>query len=458
MNIQKILIIWVLVMSVAGSTLAGEPLSAETVLPLQGNKDGFKPSAAFLGGSYLVAWKSGILAPGDLREGFKYNSDIVACLVGKNGEVLSKEPFVISKAKGLQDMPQVAATRLRPEGNGTSPGQDVALVVWQDLRNGKDWDTYGALISKDGKILAPDGLATPKPAGEGGFLIAGGEHNQGKPRVAWDGKTFVVVWMDFRSGNGYEAYAARVQADGKLLDPQGIKVSIKGGTDVAISSMGDGKSVIISSGGVGWTPQRKLLTVSMGFFADGVFTPAAYDGEPQSTDPNTYPGGRNTPVFIAAGKDSYLVSWRSERWVSRGQGSSKCTGMMFGSKGDVTARIQLEGAPHLVLAADMVWDGSAFVAAWAEFRWAGKYGYKEVIPNVGKEGVLASRISPDGSLIGPALVVSDVPKVPSTNPCVASDGAGTTLIAYEKQPATGDVPIQIAFRMLTAEKDVSSKP
>ena len=37
---------------------------------------------------------------------------------------------------------------------------------------------------------------------------------------------------------------------------------------------------------------------------------------------------------------------------------------------------------------------------------------------------------------------------PASNVCVASDGTGATLVAYQKEPATGDVPIKIGFRML----------
>jgi hypothetical protein len=40
---------------------------------------------------------------------------------------------------------------------------------------------------------------------------------------------------------------------------------------------------------------------------------------------------------------------------------------------------------------------------------------------------------------------------PAYETAVASDGAGTTLIAYEKHPEKGDVPIKIGLRMLTGK-------
>lgn len=40
---------------------------------------------------------------------------------------------------------------------------------------------------------------------------------------------------------------------------------------------------------------------------------------------------------------------------------------------------------------------------------------------------------------------------PARQPALASDDRGATLVAYEKHPETGDVPIKIAFRLLTAK-------
>ena len=40
---------------------------------------------------------------------------------------------------------------------------------------------------------------------------------------------------------------------------------------------------------------------------------------------------------------------------------------------------------------------------------------------------------------------------PAAEPAAASDGAGSTLVAYEKHPEKGDVPIKIGFRMLTVK-------
>lgn len=392
-------------------------LGTETALPVYAGQDAYLPAVARMKDGYLVVWRSGLLAPGDLREGFKYYADIVGCLVSASGDVLSKEPFLICKADGMQDMPSVV-----------SDGK-TALVVWQDLRNPKAWQVYGARVTAEGKVLDPDG-----------FLVSGGALNRAKPKVAWDGKTFVVAWMDYRDGKHYNIFAARITPDGKNLDPDGLALSTKGRYDHAISSLGDGRCYTFWTGGAGHTSKFDQ-SAETGVLEDGRLTLLPFN---DACDMRGH-----TPKFCAAGKDAFLVAWRGEHWVGH-QGDSKASAMVFTDKGERTAVLQLEGVNHLILNADMTWDGSAFVAAWAEYRWAGKYGLKEAA-GVAKEGVLVSRVGTDGQLIGAAQVVSDVPKVPATNPGVASDGAGRTLIAYEKHPSSGDVPIQIAFRILNAK-------
>lgn len=82
-----------------------------------------------------------------------------------------------------------------------------------ELSNGQDWGVRGVRIGAEGK-----------PLGEP-FLIAGGEHNQCEPAVAFAGGHYHVVWSAFLGsglpntpGNGYAIYGTRVSLQGKLLD------------------------------------------------------------------------------------------------------------------------------------------------------------------------------------------------------------------------------------------------
>jgi hypothetical protein len=463
---SKLGIVIVFAVSLSSPIVRGaESLSGEKVLPLHDGRDAYTPAVAFVKDGYLVAWQSGRLAPGDLREGLKFNGDIVGCRVSKIGDVLSKEPFVICGAKDLQQRPRIAA------------GKDVALVVWQDLRNGKDWDVYAARVSPEGKVLDPDGV-----------LVSGGAHNQAKPNVAWDGTTFIVVWQDYRGGKKYEVYAARVDTAGKVLEPDGIKLSDQPVAcyDPAVASRGDGMSFVIWTDW--WAPHGPGPNTGSDYGAKVCETVILVDGKPEGQPfaihdgddgrrPN--PGINNTPLFAAAGKDSYLVAWRTERPVGRGNGGIVANAQLFDTKGQSAPKtfFTLSGEQHRITQADLTWDGSDFVAAWTEMRTLGGGRPRQ-------EHVFATRIGADGKrigrlhlLVGSALAGKDdwampfpqdkrpwkyegpdygstaraskLPDAPpAANAAVASDGAGTSLIAYEKHPETGDTPIKIGFRML----------
>ncbi|MCX7804772.1 MAG: hypothetical protein N3A38_06225, partial [Planctomycetota bacterium] len=216
-----------------GAARASENLSAETLLPAANDRDAYWPGAAWGKDNFLVVWQSGRDVPGG------NGGDIVGCRVDKSGRPMDAAPIVIGAARDEQEQPQVAF------------GGGVFLVVWQDLRNGKDYDVYAARVAPEGKTLD-----------SGGILISGGPKNQCLPRVVWDGKTFLVVWADMRTGF-YEVWGARVTADGRIQDGQGFTVAAGPPSkhtplrsvrfDPAAVSCGDGASLVFwTSNGYAW--------------------------------------------------------------------------------------------------------------------------------------------------------------------------------------------------------------
>lgn len=87
------------------------------------------------------------------------------------------------------------------------------LVVWQDFRDGKQHDIYAAHVSPSGRVLDPEG-----------FPVAAGPANEARPAVAFAGGHFVVAWMDARTYPVYGIWAARVTPEGKVVDPGGRAV------------------------------------------------------------------------------------------------------------------------------------------------------------------------------------------------------------------------------------------
>jgi hypothetical protein len=383
----------------------------ETLLPLHEQKDCYRPAAAFGKDVYLAAWQAGMAKEGDL----------VGCRIDKAGSVLDAKPFVISDAKDDQERPRVSFA-------GGS-----FLVVWQDLRNERDYDVYCARVSPEGRTLDPKGI-----------LVAGGKHNQVSPKITWDGKVFLVVWEDFRSGSHYEIYGARVSPDGKVLDPKGIKIagsekSYIHRTTPAVASAGEGKSLVVWGSSIlhGRGDRFGATLVS--------------DGTPKNTFVVEQAGGKPitkcTPTAgvrmnIAAGPEGYLVVWRSWASVGRSPGPSRnATALVIDKQGKLGKTFFFPGSSY-IMDPDVVWDGSAYAAAWYQQEKRPK------VKNQPHDRVRAIRMKQDATAVGSQVVVSGTFKSPAKAPAVAADGAGGVLVVYEKHPATGDVPITPVVRIL----------
>lgn len=432
---ELILIAALFLISAAGSR-AGEALSPEAFLPLADNRDAYEPGAAFGKDVFLVAWQSGNLGEGDLRQGIKYVGDLVACRVDKNGKALDAKPFAVSSAPDLQERPRIAFA----PSTGSGPG-GVFLVVWQDLRNEKDWDVYAARVTPEGKVLDPDGI-----------LVAGGAHNQAVPEVGWDGKNFQVVWQDFRSNARYEVYGARVSTDGKVLDPQGVflvteKDPYSRYNPTVAAIPGGDKSLLLW---FGLSNNRGVPISGTHLLADGkvaggpIFTNAI--------DRGPAPGGQygQFPASLTAGPSGYLATWTTGIRYGRGSAANDAQGAIFKPDGSLDKKFLLAGkggvAGERIRNPQSAWDGSSFVVAWDQLSGEGSDG-KLKWPG---EAVFAARVSAAGEPSAGQLV-SGTGTSPAIKPAVASDGAGTTLIAYEKHPEKADVPITIGFRMLTTK-------
>lgn len=411
--------------------------TAEQFLPNAKGLDAYGPAAAFGQDVFLVAWKSGHLGPGDLRKGFTYVGDIVACLVDKSGKPRAAEPFAVSAAPDLQERPRIAF------------GGGVFLVVWQDIRNGKDWDVYAARVAPDGKVLDA-----------GGILVCGGPHNQALPEVAWDGASFQVVWQDYRSGTQYEVYGGRVDAAGKVLDANGKLLVSANGSDhrggysrygaVVASLAGQDGSMVFWRG----TSNNKGQPIAGCHLLKGSVAGAKASYE--TTDYKTTPGGgaqTNFPMCLTAGPDVYLAGWTTRTPKGRGEAANDAHAAIFSKEGEMVKKMYLEvpqgkEAPR-IRNPKAAWAGGKFLAAWDSYSWKAQ---KEARVSWPVETVCAAFVTPDGD-VSATVDVSGSLNEPAIYATVASDGAGTGLIAYEKHPAKGDVPIRIGYRMVTVESE-----
>jgi hypothetical protein len=447
---RPVLLLAASLLSSCGS-FAAEP-TPEQLLPARDAEDAYTPAACFGcvsgqspdKGVYLVVWQSGRFAPGDLRDGPRPLADIVGCRLDHAGKLLDSRPFTVCAAPQLQQAPRIAF-------DGKS-----FLVAWQDLRNGKDFDVYAARVTPDGKVLDPDG-----------FLVCGAPQNQAAPDVAWDGRNYVVTWQDFRSAAWYEAWFSRVSADGRPLDTNGVKLASGNGNYLGpvVASAGGGRTFAMCIGCFGLPIGPE---VTRGFFlTDGKpELPCAYtNGLRVGGEDIIQPRG-NACVSLAAasstgagqGKEGYLLAWKTEWPFGRGNYMSyrnPYDAILFDAKGAVVKKLMVRSeagelggwncAPEArINEPKVIWDGAAYAVAWHEWI-RDRRGSLDVY-----DCVFAARISPAGD-VGPVRRLSGTYESPASNAGIASDGSGSDLVVYEKQPDSGDVPIRIGFRMLKGE-------
>ncbi len=380
---------------------SGENLSPEVFLPGHEATDAHAPAAAFGGGVYLIVWEAGR----------HEKADLVGLRIDKAGKILDAKPFVVSSAKDEQSRPRLAF------GGGNF------LVVWQDLRNEKDYDVYAARVSAGGKVLDPDGVA-----------VASGEKNQCEPAVCFDGRSFQVLWRHF-NGKGYNIHGGRVSTDVKLLDGKGLLLAESMKTFSKFHNMScpgliaNGKGQILA-GARGAKMQFWRMKDGK---VDGKMVKAPIAAEPR---------------FATDGGNALAVGTTFMQYGGRSTGSSKDGallvkmngGMSFDAKSKALSTTVFWQKRTHVRHPCPAWDGKTYVVAWdMEVQQKPKPSY---------DLVRLRRVSSSGEPQGQDVHVAGEESSPAFRPAAASDGAGTTLIAYEKHPKTGKQPIKIAYRML----------
>jgi hypothetical protein len=79
-------------------------------------------------------------------------------------------------------------------------------VVWQDRRNGADYDIYCQKLNESGNRLWN--------AAANGYFVCSTPGTQNNPKIEPFGPGFLVVWQDNRTGGGYDIYAQYVNDNG----------------------------------------------------------------------------------------------------------------------------------------------------------------------------------------------------------------------------------------------------
>jgi hypothetical protein len=379
------------------------------------------PHVAFGKGVYLAVWREGWNGEGG-------RARIFAARLDKQGQALDSRPVEVAPCTGgFQELPRVAF------------GGGVFLVVWQDCRNGKDYDVLGARILPEGAVLDSQPIA-----------IAAGPRTQSVPDVASDGRDFLVAWQAVQgTENAYRVGAARLDTQGRLGSAAEIMSPwTKAGVCPRIAWDGTNYRMVFVA--------QSVLSVRL-----------ARDGSPLEKDAavtlRSHLGvaiGFAHSVAAAPGQGMLAVFTRSQPdyWGWGGPGAMIC--LLVGMDGKPDAGIPREDYPQSKLAnwldfgkdksegspwpygsSAVAWDGRQFVAVWQ------RQHIKKTV-SLTNSDIIAARVDGWRPLDAAGVPVAAT-ELEEKNPAIASAGAGKLLCVYEKHDQDGKV--RIVARVLESQ-------
>jgi len=314
------------------------------------------PAAAWMGSTWALVYE---------EDGATDFSDVRATLVDPAGGVQDPSGYAVEQAELPQADPDIAA------------GPNGALVVWEDSRRGGSdgccTDIFGARLDEYGVVSDATG-----------FLV--GRDAAFDPSVAWGGESYIVVW------GRAATRAARVTADGGLLDPIPPVIGDEAPVDIA----GSGNQVLI----VGH-PNLGSRAVARRMAGNG----RVLDTEPILLAPQA------RAVAVAGAPDMYLAVWRKNS-----------TRELYGSR--VLPSGTLVDTAGILIAADAgtmgaaAWNDGAFLVAWMH-------------GDADSAGLYLSRMDADGAVERVGKISGRV-SCHSTAPALVAGAAGSFLVSWDQ--------------------------
>jgi hypothetical protein len=282
------------------------------------------------------------------------------------------------------------------------------LVVWKEWNYGEGNRIRAARVSADGAVLDR-------------FDVKFTEHRLvNAPDVAFGGGVFLVAWDENDAIPGSEVRATRVSTDGALLEPQAVLVSQD-------QSVGFSRDVAIAYGGSDFLVAWEAGSTSAGSFdiLGTLVSPSGAVATPGGVAIGTPPTPTNeTDPDVAWHDGTYLVVWRDERTSPDNQ--RYWPGDIYGARVDASGTVlDADGIP---ISTDPAGQDSPRVAANGRFFviWSdGRYGTAS--------DILGTRVESDGTVASPAGQVVTNGTASETGAVVApARGSGQFAVAYTR--------------------------
>jgi hypothetical protein len=326
--------------------------------------DQFDPAIAFDGSNYLVVWT-------DYR-GPSY--DIYGSRVTPSGIVLDSSGFLITLSHENQDSPSITY------------GDTNYLVVWRDERSEYD-DVYGARINPEGILLDSGGI----------FISSYGDYEE-YPSIAFDATNFLVVWSDYRNNNG-DIYGARVDQNGVLLDPSGIRISSIEYHQDYPTILFDGISYLVC-----WEDSRGIFgtrVTQAGAVLDtaGILISSS---------------GRDEYPSISFDGTNYLVVWSNRNDIFGARLYQ--TGILID-----TNSLVLSTGTYWQFSPSIAFDGINYFVVWEDSR------------NFYESNIYGARLTQTGSILDPTGLTISTTANGQSVPALAFDGINYLVVWQEVQ-------------------------
>jgi hypothetical protein len=351
-------------------TRAGVVLDTTSIAVSAAPDDQGGPGVAFDGSSFLVIWH-------DARGGEYY--DIYGARVTGAGVVLDPAGIAVSTAPDDQCWPAVAF-------DGTNFN-----VVWQDWRGGIAGDIYCARVSEAGVVLDPSGIA-----------VSGTADDQGYPRIAFAGSSFLLVWEDDRDGS-YDIYGARVTGAGVVQDTSGIAMSTATNDQWFPAVAYDGTNFFVV-----W---QDGLGISSGIYGARV-TPAGTVLDPRGIPVCTTASAQHDPALSFDGTN-YLVAWEDSRsgppFDIYGARVTKAGVVLDTSGIAICAAVNGQWEPAVAF------DGTAYLVVWSDLR-------------NGVFDVYGTRVTKAGVVLDPSGIIVSATSNVQWYPAIVFDGTNYLVV------------------------------
>ncbi len=398
-------------MTVYGGNLSpGAPLPGDLVLaPATGKQ--YKPQIAKGGETSLAVWSDTrtALAPNGsmtvggggpyFGRGLGTMNDLYAARLDQSGNVIDQHPILISQASYNQSSPQVSWN-----------GQNWLVVWYQELETDYQYYQMRAVrVSPAGVVLD----STPMIIGPTNYILGGWPVS-----VLFDGTNWVVFWEGFPPvGANRSVFAARIAANGAVLDPQGFAVynhTSQYLADPDVAYNGSGYLVVFHDLG------DKLYGVrlSQGLGAiGGIF------------QINTYSPSKPTKLQVDSNGSDYLVVWDEHPFSGN-------IGGVTGSR--VSATGQVLNPSGLVVDANVGTSGGDPSVAWNGTNWFVSY-MSDYTAGFGNYGIEVKRVSAAGAILNATPIHASGPLAKAVYPAIAAGFGDAVQIVWLDLRADEDI-------------------